>query len=116
VSQSPEPRRYAVYRVGTVYAVTAFLVAQLIGKFSGALHLDENTADLIIITIALGFVPTVMITWMFAALPAGIAKKRYTERLKHALAMAKRFSAVPDEQADTYSDKYQRRQRDGNLP
>ena len=50
--KSPKPRRYAVYRVGTVYAVIAFLAAQLIERFSGVLRLDENTADLIIIAEA----------------------------------------------------------------
>ena len=73
------------------------------------MYLDENTADLIIITIALGFIPTVIITWMFAALPEGVAEMRYTERLKHTLAVAKRLGAVPDEQADTNPDEYQRR-------
>ena len=107
--KSPKPRRYAVYRVGTVYAVIAFLAAQLIERFSGVLRLDENTADLIIITIVLGFLPTVIIKWMFAALPEGVAEMRYTERLKHALAMAKGLRAVPDEQADANPDEYQRR-------
>ena len=105
--KSPKPRRYAVYRVGTVYAVIAFLAAQLIERFAGVLRLDENTADLIIIAIALGFLPTVIITWMFAALAEGVAEMRYTKRLKHALSMAKRFRAVPDEQADTDPDEYQ---------
>jgi hypothetical protein len=109
VPKSPEPQRYTAYRIGTVYALVAFLAAQLIERFSGALRLDDNSADLIIIALALGFVPTVIISRMFAALPEGVAERRYIERLKHALAMTKRFRAVPDDQANADADQYQRR-------
>lgn len=109
MSKLPEPRRYTAYRIGIVYAGVALLVAQLIKTFSDALRLDDNSADLIIIALALGFVPTVILTWMFVALPDGVAEKRYIERLKHALAVAKGFRAVPDDQANTDPNQHQRR-------
>jgi len=109
VSKLPEPQRYTAYRIGIIYAGVAFIAAQLIKTFSESLRLDDNSADLIIIALALGFVPTVILTWMFAALPDGVAEKRYVERLKHTLAMTKGLRAVPDDQADTDPDQHQRR-------
>jgi len=109
VSKIPEPRRYRAYRIGIVYAGVAFLAAQLINRFSDGLRLDENSADLIIISLALGLVPTVILTWMFAELPDGVAERRYIERLKHALAVAKGLRAVPDDQANADPDQHQRR-------
>lgn len=104
MSKLPEWRRYRVYGIGTVYAIVAFLAAQLIERFSAALRLDDNSADLIIITLALGLVPTVIITWMLSASPEGAA-----EGSKHALSTAECLRAVPDEQADADPDQYQRR-------
>lgn len=103
MSKLPEPRRYRAFRSGIVYAVAAFLAAQLVERFSAALRLDENSADLIIIALALGLVPTVIITWMLSAAPEGAAR-----RSKHALSMSERLRAVPDEQADADPDEYQR--------
>lgn len=109
MSKSPEPRRYTAYRIGIIYAGVAFLAVQLVNTFSERLRLDENSADLIVIALALGFVPTVILTWMFAALPEGVAERRYLERLKHALALAKGLRAVPDDQANADPDQHQRR-------
>ena len=66
VSNSNELRRYRVYRIGAIYAVLAWLLGQMLQTFSGRLPLDESTVDLIIVTLVFGFVPVVIISWMFA--------------------------------------------------
>ena len=109
MSKIPEPRRFKAWRIGIIYAGVALLAAQLIKIFSDGLRLDDHSADLIMIALALGFVPTVTLTSMFAALPDGVAERRYIKRLKHALAMAKCLRAVPDEQANADPDQHQRR-------
>jgi hypothetical protein len=38
----------------------------LLQSFSGRLPLDESTVDLIIVSLVFGFVPVVIISWMFA--------------------------------------------------
>lgn len=98
---TPEPRRYRVYQTGAVYALLAWLLGHSLRTFSGALGLDEATVDLIIITMVLGFMPTVIITWMFAPVPNEAAERRYAQRLKHALATVKRLGAIPDKQTDS---------------
>jgi hypothetical protein len=90
-----------VYRVSILYAVLAWLLVQLLQRISYALRLDETTLDLIIVTLMLGILPVVIITWMFAAAPAGTIEKRTVQRLKDALATIKRLRAVPDKQTDT---------------
>ena len=66
MSESNELQRYKVYRIGAVYAVLAWLLGQLLLSFSGRLPLDESTVDLIIVSLVFGFVPVVIISWMFA--------------------------------------------------
>jgi hypothetical protein len=101
MTRTPEPRRYRVYRTGAVYAALACLLGLSLRTFSGALGLDETTVDLIIITIVLGFVPVVIITWMIAPLPNETAERRYAQQLKNALASIKRLRAIPDKQTDS---------------
>ena len=66
MSESNELHRYRVYRIGAIYAVLAWLLGQLLQTFSGRLPLDESTVDLIIVSLVFGFVPVVIISWMFA--------------------------------------------------
>lgn len=66
VSNSNQYRRYRVYRIGAIYAVVAWLMGQLLLAFSARLQLDEATVDLIIVALVLGFIPVVILTWMFA--------------------------------------------------
>jgi len=66
VSDSNELHRYRVYRIGAIYAVLAWLLGQLLLSYSGRLPLDESTVDLIIVALVFGFVPVVIISWMFA--------------------------------------------------
>lgn len=101
MTETPELRRYKVYRTAVIYAVLAWLLGQSLQTFSGALGLDETTVDLIIITMVVGFVPTVIITWMIAPPPNQAAERRYAKRLKNALASIKRLGAIPDKQADS---------------
>ena len=98
---TPEPRRYRAYQTGAVYALLAWLLGHSLRTFSGALGLDEATVDLIIITMVLGFMPTVIITWMIAPLSRETAARRYAQRLKYALASVERLGAVPDKQTDS---------------
>ena len=66
MSESNELHRYRVYRIGAIYVVLAWLLGQLLQTFSGRLPLDESTVDLIIVSLIFGFVPVVIISWMFA--------------------------------------------------
>lgn len=66
MSNSNQPRRYRVYRIGAIYAVLAWLMGQLLLTFSGKLQLDEATMDLIIVALVLGFIPVVILSSMFA--------------------------------------------------
>ena len=76
VSKPDQPRRYRVYLVGTVYAVLAWLAGQLLMTFSATLQLDEATVDLIIVALVLGFIPVVILTWMFARYRARRSRNR----------------------------------------
>ena len=101
MSKKPRPRRYKVYSVCAAYAVLAWLFVELLQKFAFALRLDETTLDLITITLVVGILPVVIITWMFAGPPAETSRNRSAQRLEHTLAMIKRLRAVPDKQTDT---------------
>jgi flagellar basal body-associated protein FliL len=81
--------------------VLAWLLVQLLQRFSFTLRLDEATLDLIIVTLVLGILPVVIITWMFAAPSAASTGNRTSKRLKDAFAAIERLRTIPDKQTDT---------------
>ena len=60
-----ELRRRNVFRVGIAYAVVAWLLMQVVDVVSPILGLPEWAPGLILLLLAVGFIPAVIFAWAF---------------------------------------------------
>ena len=58
-------------RVITVYAAVAFVILQLIEILAPSLRLPEWTMNLILVLLIVGFIITVIVSWVYDATPEG---------------------------------------------
>lgn len=70
-----ELRRRSVFRVGFVYAVTAWLLMQITDVVSPILGLPEWAPALVLVILAVGFVPALIFAWAFELTPDGIQRE-----------------------------------------
>jgi TolB-like protein/Flp pilus assembly protein TadD len=66
-----ELKRRKVVRVITVYAAAAFVLLELVDIVSPSLRLPEWTMNLIIVLLIVGFIITVIVSWIFDIHPEG---------------------------------------------
>lgn len=69
-----ELKRRNVFRVGTAYIVSAWLVIQVVETIFPAFGLGATALRIITIMLAIGLVPTVVFAWVFELTPAGLKK------------------------------------------
>lgn len=67
-----ELRRRNVYRIAAAYAVAAWLVIQLVETIFPAFGFDEAATRVAVIVLIIGFVPAVVLAWVFEITPQGL--------------------------------------------
>ena len=67
-----ELRRRNVYRIAAAYVVAAWLVIQLVETIFPAFGFDEAATRLAVIVLMIGFVPAVVLAWVFEITPQGL--------------------------------------------
>jgi TolB-like protein/Tfp pilus assembly protein PilF len=78
-----ELKRRKVVRVITVYAAAAFVILELVDIVSPSLGLPEWTMNFIIVLICVGFIITVIVSWIYDIHPeGGIVKTEPTHKVK----------------------------------
>ena len=78
-----ELKRRKVVRVITVYAAAAFVILELTDIVAPSLGLPDWTLNLIIILLCVGFVITVIVSWIFDIHPeGGIVKTEPAHKVK----------------------------------
>ena len=78
-----ELKRRKVLRVITVYAAVAFVILQLVEILSPSLRLPEWTMNLILVLLIVGFIITVIVSWIYDIHPeGGIVKTEPSSKLK----------------------------------
>ena len=70
-----ELRRRNVFRVGAAYLVAAWLLVQVAGTLFPLFGFDETPIRIIVIVLAIGLVPTLVLAWVFRLTPAGLRKE-----------------------------------------
>jgi TolB-like protein len=70
-----ELRRRNVFRVAAAYLAGAWLLIQIIEVLFPIFDLGDATMRLIVILLAVGFVPAVIIAWVFEWTPGGIRRE-----------------------------------------
>ena len=74
-----ELKRRSVFKVGTAYAVVAWLVIQIMVTVSRPLHLPDWADTLFIVLLALGFPVSLVLAWAYEVTPEGIKPDRKGE-------------------------------------
>jgi TolB-like protein len=75
-----ELRRRNVFRVGIAYAIAAWVILQIIDVVSPILELPEWSPKLILVILAVGFVPALIFAWAFELTPEGLKKEKEVDR------------------------------------
>ncbi|MDX1481195.1 MAG: tetratricopeptide repeat protein [Woeseiaceae bacterium] len=77
-----EFKRRNVFRVAVAYAVMSWLVVQVADIAVPALRLPDWVTSMILLILALGFVPTLVFAWAFELTPDGIKREKDVDRSK----------------------------------
>jgi len=87
-----ELKRRNVIRVAAGYVVSAWLLIQVAETIFPLFGFDDGPARVVVMVLAIGFLPTVAISWIFELTPDGFKKDRDADRsLASAATAAKRF-------------------------
>lgn len=90
-----ELRRRNVLRVAAGYIVAAWLVVQVVETIFPAFGFGDEAVRFVVIAFAVGFVPVVVLAWVFEWTPEGIKKDEGDERRGTTVtAAAKRWDRV----------------------
>lgn len=83
-----ELRRRNVIRVGAAYLVTAWLVVQVVATIAPAFDLGGWALRAVVIALAIGFIPALILSWVFELTPEGLRRdadvepdRAYTKRI-----------------------------------
>jgi adenylate cyclase len=75
-----ELKRRNVIRVATAYVVASWLVIQVIETTFPAFGLGDAAIRLVITILAIGFIPSLVLSWVFEITPAGLTKEVNVEQ------------------------------------
>ncbi len=75
-----ELKRRNVFRVGTAYLVTAWLVVQVVETVFPVYGLSQNAVRYVFTALAIGLVPTLIFAWAFELTPEGLKRDRDVDR------------------------------------
>jgi len=78
-----ELKRRKVIHVITVYAATAFVILELVNMVARPLQLPEWTEAFVIVLLCIGFVISVVVSWIYDVTPAGVRKTKSVKDLAH---------------------------------
>ena len=75
-----ELKRRNVIRVGLAYAVLCWLLLQVGDVVFDALNLDDSALTIMLVILALGFIPVVVFAWVYELTPEGVRKESEVDR------------------------------------
>ncbi len=75
-----ELKRRNVFRVGAAYLVTAWLLIQVAETLFPLFGFGDTPARLIVVILAIGFIPVLIVTWLFELTPEGLKKEKDIDR------------------------------------
>ena len=76
-----ELKRRRVVRVIAVYAAASFVILELVDIVAPSLGLPVWTLNLIIILLCVGFIITVIVSWIYDVTPEGIEKTKPVQKV-----------------------------------
>jgi TolB-like protein/Tfp pilus assembly protein PilF len=75
-----ELRRRNVLRAGAAYVVSAWLVIQVAETIFPLFGFDDSPARVVVIVLAIGFIPAMVFAWVFELTPEGLKKESDIDR------------------------------------
>ena len=75
-----ELKRRNVLRIATAYVVVAWLVIQVAETIFPLFGFDDAPARIVVIVLAVGFVPAMIFVWVFELTPEGLKKESEIDR------------------------------------
>src|SRR5210317_1116653 len=75
-----ELKRRNVLRVGAAYVVVAWLLIQVAETIFPLFGFDDTPARIVVIVLAIGFIPAVIFAWAFEMTPEGLKKEKDIDR------------------------------------
>jgi TolB-like protein/Tfp pilus assembly protein PilF len=75
-----ELKRRNVFRVGVAYLVISWLILQVVDVIAPILELPEWVSKRVLLFIALGFIPALVLAWIFELTPAGVKREKDVDR------------------------------------
>jgi TolB-like protein/Flp pilus assembly protein TadD len=90
-----ELKRRNVIRVGAAYAVAAWLLIQIADTTLPLFGFDQTRARLVVILLAIGFIPALIFAWAFELTPSGLQRDEGVDpSLKITTGAAKRLDRI----------------------
>lgn len=71
--------RRNVFRVGAAYLVAAWLLIQVAGTLFPLFGFGDTPARIVVVVLAIGFVPALVLAWVFRLTPQGLRRESGTE-------------------------------------
>ena len=75
-----ELKRRNVLRVAAAYVLVAWLVIQVAETVFPLFGFDETPARIVVVVLAIGFIPTLIFAWVFEITPEGLKKEKDIDR------------------------------------
>jgi len=75
-----ELRRRNVFRVGAAYVVVSWLLLQVVDVVAPILELPDWVAKGVLLLIAIGFIPVLLLAWAFELTPEGVKREQDVDR------------------------------------
>jgi adenylate cyclase len=75
-----ELSRRNVFRVGAAYAVAAWLLIQVAETIFPLFGFDDSPARIVVIVLAIGFLPALVLAWAFEMTPEGLKRQKDVDR------------------------------------
>jgi adenylate cyclase len=90
-----ELKRRNVLRVGAAYVVSAWLLIQVAETIFPLFGFDDSPARLVVVVLAIGFIPAMIFAWAFELTPEGLKRDDDTDRARFgALEIDKKLDRV----------------------
>ena len=77
-----ELKRRKVIRITTVYAAAAFIILQLVDIIAQPLQLPSWTLPFVIVLLCVGFIISVLLTWIYDITPEGVQMTKPVDDIK----------------------------------
>ena len=90
-----ELRRRNVLRVAAAYIVSAWLLIQIAETIFPLFGFDDGPARIVVIVMVIGFLPALIVSWIFELTPAGLQKEKDVDRSQATVTQsAKKFDRI----------------------